>query len=94
MISPLNGNVLLKEIEEEEQLVGNIIVPDLGKEKAKLYEVVNTSVTYNYHTDKPIFSELVIGNKVFIPAFGGTKVSQNNIEYVMIKETEILGKYE
>jgi chaperonin GroES len=94
MISPLNGNVLLKEIEEEEQLVGNIIVPDLGKEKAKLYEVVSTSVTYNYHTDKPIFSELVIGNKVFIPAFGGTKVSQNNIEYVMIKETEILGKYE
>ena len=94
MISPLNGNILLKEIEEEEQLVGNIIIPDLGKEKGKLYEVVSTSVTYNYNTDKTIFSELTVGDKVFIPAFGGTKVSQNNIEYVLIKESEILGKYE
>ncbi len=94
MISPLNGNVLLKEIEEEEQLVGNIIIPDLGKEKAKLYEVVGTSVTYNYNTDKVILSELSVGDKVFIPSFGGAKVSQNNIDYVIIKESEILGKYE
>lgn len=94
MISPLNGNILLKEIEEEEQLVGNIIIPDLGKEKAKLYEVVATSITYNYRTDKTIFSELSIGDKVFIPSFGGSKVSENNNEYVLIKESEILAKYE
>lgn len=94
MIIPENGNILLKPIEEEEQTYGNIVVPDLGKEKARMYEVIDTSHTYNYHTDKNVISVFEKGDKVFIPAFGGTKVMDGNVEYVLIKETEILGTYE
>lgn len=94
MIRPENGNILLKLVEEEEQTYGNIVVPDLGKEKAKLYEVIATSETYNFHTDKRVFSVLEKGEKVFIPAFGGTKVMDGNDEYILIKETEILAVYE
>ena len=61
MITPENGNILLKLVEEEEQTYGNIVVPDLGKEKAKLYEVIATSETYNFHTDKRVFSTLEKG---------------------------------
>jgi chaperonin GroES len=92
MAIPLNGNILLKEIEESEQLVGNIIVPDLGKEKAKLYEVIETSPTYNYNLGQDIPSKLKSGDKVFIPTFGGVKISYGNIDYVTIKESEILAK--
>jgi len=60
-IKPLHNHVVIKQQDETETMYGNIVVPDLGKEKAKLYEVIGTSVTYNYHTDKPIFSELIIG---------------------------------
>ena len=35
---PQNGNVIIKPIEEQEQTYGNIVVPDMGKEKAKCYD--------------------------------------------------------
>jgi len=94
MIKPMNGNALLKPIEEEEQMYGNIVIPDLGKETGKVYEVVGSSPTYNFNTDTNVESNLVIGQKVITPAFGGTKVNFENTEYVLIKDTEILGIYE
>ena len=49
IIKPVNGHVVLKQVEESEQMVGNIFLPDLGKEKAQLGEVVSISGTYNFH---------------------------------------------
>jgi co-chaperonin GroES (HSP10) len=50
-LNPLNGYLVLKPIEEEEQTVGNIIIPDLGKERPELGEVIATSRVYNYNSD-------------------------------------------
>ena len=40
-LTPLNGHIILKPIEEQEQMAGNIIIPDLGKEKPEVGEVVD-----------------------------------------------------
>ena len=49
-LTPLNGHVILKPIEEQEQTYGNIVIPDMGKERPEIGEVVEVSDTYNCHT--------------------------------------------
>lgn len=89
-LTPLNGYVILKPVEEEEQLAGNIIIPDLGKEKPEVGEVVATSSTYNWHTDKKLKPTLEVGQKVLIPKMGSQRITIGTEEYFITKETEIL----
>lgn len=89
-LTPLNGFTILKPIEEEEQLAGNIIIPDLGKEKPEIGEVVATSPTYNYNSDKEVKSKLKLGDKVLIPKMGSQRLVVEGEEYYITKETDIL----
>jgi chaperonin GroES len=90
MITPLNGYLILKPVETSEEMVGNIILPDMGKERPETGEVIATSGTYNYHSDNVIPSNLKIGNVVLIPKMGTTKISLAGEDYFITKETEVL----
>lgn len=89
-LTPVNGYVILRPVEEQEQMAGNIIIPDLGKEKPEVGEVIATSKTYNWHTDSNLQSSLNIGDKVLIPKMGSQRLTVDNEEYYITKETEIL----
>jgi chaperonin GroES len=89
-LDPLNGFIILKPIEEQEQLSGNIIIPDLGKEKPEIGEVVATSPTYNYNSDIEVESKLQIGDKVLIPKLGSQRLVVEGEEFYITKETDIL----
>lgn len=89
-LTPVNGHVILKPVEEQEQMAGNIIIPDLGKEKPEVGEVIATSGTFNWHTGKVVPSQLEVGSKVLIPKMGSQRLSVGNEEYYITKETEIL----
>jgi chaperonin GroES len=89
-LDPLNGFIILKPIEEQEQLSGNIIIPDLGKEKPEIGEVVATSPTYNYNSDTEVESKLQIGDKVLIPKLGSQRLVVEGEEFYITKETDIL----
>lgn len=89
-LSPKNGNIILKPIEEQEMTYGNIVLPDLGKEKPEMAEIVATSDTYNWHSDKYIPSQLQPGQKVLIPKMGAVRVTIEGEEFYICKETEIL----
>jgi len=89
-ILPKNGYVVLKAVESSEEMVGNIILPDMGKERPETGEVVATSGTYNYHSDKEIPSSLEVGDIVLIPKMGTTKISLAGEDYFITKETEVL----
>jgi chaperonin GroES len=87
---PLNGFAILKPIEEQEQLAGNIIIPDLGKEKPEVGEVVAVSDTYNWHTGNPYQTHLTVGDIVLIPKMGSQRLVIEGEEYYITKETDIL----
>jgi chaperonin GroES len=89
-LAPLNGFIILKPIEEQEQLAGNIIIPDLGKEKPEIGEVVATSPTYNYNSDKEVPSKLQIGDTALIPKMGSQRLVVEGEEYYITKESDIL----
>lgn len=93
-IKPLNGIVVLKKVEEEEQMYGAIVVPDMGKEKPELGIVVETSDTFNWHRGDYYESKVKVGDKVVIPKMGSMVISDNGDDYILIKETEILAVLE
>ena len=91
-LTPLNGYLILKPIEETEQTYGNIVIPDLGKEKPEMGEVVATSGTYNYHSDKLVPSNLEVGDKVLIPKLGSLRITVEGDEYYIVKEQDVYSK--
>jgi chaperonin GroES len=91
---PQNGNVIIKPIEEQEQTYGNIVIPDMGKERPEIGEVIAVSPTFNWNTGKDIDSKLTPGQKVLIPKMGSVKLSVDGEDYFITKETEILAVYE
>jgi len=91
---PLNGNVIIKMIDEEEQMKGNIIIPDMGKERPEVGLVVSSAKTFNWNTSDYVDSQLQPGQKVLIPKMGATKITLDGEDYYITKETEILAIYE
>jgi len=92
-LTPLNGYVIIKPIEEDEQTYGNIVIPDLGKEKPEMGEVVATSGTYNYHSDTLVPSALAIGDRVLIPKLGSLRITVEGDEYFITKEQDVYSKF-
>lgn len=93
-LQPINGHVIIKPIENEEQMVGNIVIPDMGKEKPEIGEVILSSDTYNWHTGEYYRTKLTPGQKVLIPKMGSVKITVDGEDYIITKETEILSIYE
>tara|TARA_R110000868_G_scaffold192839_5_gene437429 strand:+ start:378 stop:668 length:291 start_codon:yes stop_codon:yes gene_type:complete len=91
-LEPLNGYIVLRPIEEEEQHYGNIVIPDLGKERPELGEVVALSQTYNYNSDKFVKSNLAVGDRVLIPKMGSVRITVESDEYFICKEQDIYSK--
>ena len=58
-LKPVNGNVILRPIEEEEQMSGNIIIPDMGKERPDMGEIVAISEVYNFNKGEYLTSILI-----------------------------------
>jgi chaperonin GroES len=91
---PQNGNVIIKPIEEQEQTYGNIVIPDMGKERPEIGEIIAVSDTYNWHTGEYYNSKLTPGQKVLVPKMGAVKLTVDGEDYFITKETEILAVYE
>lgn len=87
---PLNGHVVLVPVESVEETVGNIFIPDLGKERPEMGEVVEVSEVFNYHTHEYVADQVNIGDLVLIPKMGSQKVVIEGQEYYIVKQTEIL----
>lgn len=87
---PKNGHIVIVPIEELEETVGNIIIPDLGKERPEIGQVVDVSNVFNYHTGQYVMSEIEVGDKVLIPKMGSQRIVMEGQEYYVVKQTEVL----
>ena len=82
--------VIVKPIENEEQLYGNIIVPDMGKEKNEFGEVIAIGEGRYTATGKLIPMVIKIGDMVVLPTQGFTKLPFDGEEYYVGPENQIL----
>lgn len=84
--------VIVKPIESEESTYGNIIVPDLGKEKNEMGTVVAVGPGKPTITGEFIPTILQVGDKVVLPTMGFTKLPYDGEEYYVGPENQILAK--
>jgi chaperonin GroES len=84
--------VIVKPFESEETTYGNIIVPDLGKEKNEFGEVVAVGPGKPTITGEFISTIIKVGDKVVLPTMGFTKLPYNGEEYYVGPENQILAK--
>jgi chaperonin GroES len=79
---PLKDRVFVKYSDEGEKTSGGLYIPDSAKEKPQkgIVEAVGSEV-----------KEIKAGNTILFDKYSGSKVNIENIEYLIIKEEDILG---
>ena len=90
-IEPLGDGVIILPQEEEEQMYGNIVVPDTGKEKPEIGTVMAVGEGRVTNDGAIIQNRLKIGQKVMVPKFGAQVVVIENETYIVASENDILG---
>ena len=93
-VKPLRDRVLVRRLEEEEQKVGGIIVPDSAKEKPQQAEVVAVGSGRVLENGDRVDLSVKAGDKVLIGKWSGTEVKIDGDEYLILKEDEVLGVLE
>jgi len=90
-VRPLRDRVLVKRLEEGEQRIGGIIIPDTAKEKPQTAKVV--AVGRGRINDKGEVFPLDVksGDYVLIGKYSGTEIKLDGEEYLILREEEILG---
>ena len=89
-LNPANDRVVVKPIEEDEQLYGNIIVPDMGKERPEMGEVVAAGPGRMSEFGKHIPVKAKVGQVVLVPKIGSIRVELEGQEYYIVQDREIL----
>ena len=84
--------VIVKPIEEEETMYGNIVVPDLGKDRNEKGEVVAVGPGKPTVTGTFIETQVQVGDVVILPTMGFTKLEYDGEEYYIGPENSILAK--
>tara|TARA_R110000796_G_scaffold216003_1_gene332083 strand:- start:494 stop:871 length:378 start_codon:yes stop_codon:yes gene_type:complete len=91
-LEALFNAVIVKPIEVEETTYGNIIVPDLGKEKNETGTVVSVGPGQSTQMGNFLPTTVKVGDIVVLPTMGFTKLPHNGDEYYVGPENQILAK--
>jgi chaperonin GroES len=90
---PLGDRILVKRSEEDEQKTsGGIIIPDTAKEKPQEGEVVAVGKGRMLDNGERQNVDVEVGDKVLFTKYGGTEVTYDNIELLILREDDILAK--
>jgi len=90
-IIPLGDKIVILPQEEGEQTYGNIVVPDMGKEKPEMGNVLAVGPGKNSTDGTLIPNKLKGGVTVMVPKFGAQVVVIENETYIIAGESDVLG---
>ena len=90
-VKPLRDRVLVRRLDEGEEKVGGIIIPDTAKEKPQQAEVVAVGSGRILENGSRVPLSVKAGDRVLLGKWSGTDVKIDGTEYLIIKEDEILG---
>ena len=88
---PLHDRVVLERIDAEEKTAGGIIIPDTAKEKPQQGKVVAVGPGGRDEAGKLIPIDVKTGDRVLFGKWSGTEVKIDGIEYLIMKESDIMG---
>jgi chaperonin GroES len=90
-IKPLQDRILVKRLEEKEVKKGGIIIPDTAKEKPQEGEVVAVGPGKVTEDGKRQPMEVKVGDKILFGKYSGSEIKLEDVEYLIMREEDVLG---
>ena len=89
-LRPLHDRILVQRIEEEEQKVGGIIIPDSAKEKPQQGKVIAVGAGKADKDGKRIPLDVQDGDTILFGKYSGQEIKVDGNEYLIMREDEVL----
>ena len=89
-IRPLQDRILIKRLDEEEQVTGGIIIPDTAKEKPQEAEVIAIGPGKIGDDGERLPMDVSVGDKVLVGKYSGSDIKIDGEDYVILREDEVL----
>jgi chaperonin GroES len=89
-IQPLADRVVVKALDEAEQMRGGLYIPDTAKEKPQQGEIVAVGPGKLSDDGTRLAPEVAVGNKVLYGKYSGTEVTVDGEEFLILRESDVL----
>ena len=89
-IRPLQDRVLVKRVEQEEQVRGGIIIPDTAKEKPQQGKIIAAGKGKVNDDGKLTPLDVKVGDRILFGKYSGTDIKVDGQEYLILREDEVL----
>jgi chaperonin GroES len=93
-LRPLHDRILVRRIEEGEQIRGGIVIPDTAKEKPQQGEVIAAGAGKVLETGERASVDVKTGDKILFGKYSGSEVRLQGEDYLILREDEILAVLE
>ena len=90
-IRPLYDRVVVKRIEEKENKIGGLFIPDSAKEKPQEGEVLAVGKGKRLEDGKLVALDVQKGDRILFGKYSGSEIRLDGEEYMIMREDEILG---
>ena len=89
-LRPLHDRILVERLEEEEQKVGGIIIPDSAKEKPQQGKVIAVGAGKADKDGKSIPLDVQNGDTILFGKYSGQEIKVDGNEFLIMREDEVL----
>lgn len=93
-IRPLHDNILVKRLAAEEKTAGGIIIPGSSQEKPNKGEIIEVGAGRKDENGKPVTLDVQKGDIVLFSQYGGSEVTINGEDLIIMKEDSVLAVLE
>jgi chaperonin GroES len=90
-IRPLYDRIVVKRIEQQEQMHGGLYIPDTAKEKPQEGEVVAVGKGKRLEDGKVIALDVAVGDRILFGKYSGSDIKLEGEELLIMREDEVLG---
>jgi chaperonin GroES len=91
-LQPLGDRLIVEVLEEEEQTVSGIVLPDTAKEKPQRGRVLAVGPGTRDEDGKFVGMEVAEGDEIVFSKYGGTEIKLGSDEYLILRESDVLAK--
>jgi len=90
-IRPLYDRIVVKRVEQGEEVQGGLYIPDSAKEKPQEGEVVAVGKGKRLEDGKVVALDVQVGDRVLFGKYSGSDVQLHDDEYLIMREDEVFG---
>jgi chaperonin GroES len=93
-IRPLYDRIVVKRIEQQQEMQGGLYIPDSAKEKPQEGEVMAVGKGKRLEDGKVVSLDVQVGDRILFGKYSGSEIKLDGEEYIIMREDEVLGVLE